>query len=95
LKRFPEAARREAGHQLFLVQGRGVPEDFKPMSGIGAGVYEIRIHEEGEHRVFYVAKFNEAVYVLHAFEKRTPKTSRHDLQLARRRYAEVIAGRRA
>ena len=94
LMRFPESARREAGYQLFLVQGRGVPDDFKPVIGIGAGVYEIRIHEEGEHRVFYVAKFPEALYVLHAFEKRTRKTSRHDLQLASHRYAEVIAGRR-
>jgi phage-related protein len=95
LKSFPDNARNDAGHQLFLVQCGRQPEDFKPMYGIGGGVYEIRIHKEGEHRVFYLAKFSEAVYVLHAFEKRTRKTCRHDIEIGRRRFAQVLATRRA
>src|SRR5437016_3367500 len=95
LKTFPDRARNEAGYDLFRVQSGGQPRDFKPMPGIGAGVYEIRIHEEGEHRVLYLAKFPEAVYVLHAFEKRTRKTSHHDLKIGQRRFAQVLATRKA
>lgn len=64
------------------------------MAGIGPGVREIRIHTALEHRVCYVAKFAEAIYVLHAFEKRTKKTSKHDVELARQRYQALITLRR-
>lgn len=60
------------------------------MASIGAGVQEIRIHTEAEHRVCYVARFAESIYVLHAFEKRTRKTSRSDGELARTRYRELL-----
>jgi phage-related protein len=93
LAAFPEAARRRSGYQLWLVQTGRNPDDFKPMTDIGGGVYEIRIRTNGQHRVFYVAKFPEAVYVLHAFEKRTRKTAKRDLALAQRRYAHVVATR--
>jgi phage-related protein len=63
------------------------------MSVVGPGVSEIRIRTEVEHRIFYVAKFEEAVYVLHAFEKKTQKTSKHDIDLARTRLAQVVAKR--
>ncbi|MFL5582544.1 MAG: XRE family transcriptional regulator [Gemmatimonadaceae bacterium] len=66
---FPEDARRIAGHQLHLVQLGLQPDDWKPMPSVGAGVYELRVHTEVEHRVFYIAKYAEGVYVLHAFEK--------------------------
>jgi len=56
------------------------------MPVVGPGVREIRIHTALEHRVLYVAKFVEVVYVLHAFEKRTRKAPKHDVQLARQRY---------
>ena len=65
------------------------------MSGIGPGVREIRIQTELEHRVFYVATFAEAVYVVHAFEKRTRKTPPHELELARDRYRALVNDRRA
>lgn len=65
------------------------------MPGIGSGVREIRIQTELEHRVFYVATFAEAVYVVHAFEKRTRKTLSHDLKLARDRYRALINAKRA
>ena len=64
------------------------------MPTVGAGVQEIRIHTGLEHRVFYVAKFTEGVYVLHAFEKRTRKTPKRDLELARDRFRALIMRRR-
>lgn len=66
-----------------------MPSDFKPMFGIGAGVYEIRIHVQGEWRVIYVAKRADAVYVLHAFEKKSQKTRREDVELAIHRYHQI------
>jgi len=70
------------------------PTCIKPMPSVGQGVNEIRIHTEVEHRVMYVAKFEEAVYVLHAFEKRSRQTRDTDLALARERLKEVEALRR-
>jgi phage-related protein len=93
LRAFPEDARREAGYQLGRVQPGLMPSDWKPMGTVGPGTYEIRIHTDVEHRVFYVAKFEEAVYVLHAFQKRTRQTSQADITLARTRYADLVRQR--
>ncbi len=71
-----------------------MPTDWKPMSTIGPGVTEIRIHTRLEHRVLYTAKFEEAVYVLHAFEKKSRRTRQADLALAAARLKEVEAQRR-
>jgi len=68
--------------------------DWKPVSTVGPGVREIRVHSGLEHRVLYVAKFAGAVYVLHAFEKRTRKTPSHDLEVARQRLRALVAQRR-
>ena len=95
VRAFPEDSRRAAGHQLGRVQQGLLPTDWKPMATVGPGVMEIRVHTRVEHRVFYVAKFDEAVYVLHAFEKRTRKTPKHDVDLARQRFRELVALRRA
>lgn len=89
LRGFPADARRLAGYQLHLVQQGLEPDDWRPMGSVGAGVYEIRLHTAVEHRVFYIAKFAEGVYVLHAFEKRTRQTARADVDLARHRLSEV------
>lgn len=87
LAHFPEAARRRAGHELFMVQVGRNPSDFKPMPGVGAGAYEIRVRDESDaFRVIYVAKFDDAVYVLHAFLKKTRETAKADIDLAARRY---------
>ena len=64
------------------------------MPSIGPGVIEIRLHSETEHRVFYVAKFAESVYVLHAFEKKTQKTSQADIDLGRENLKELRKRRR-
>lgn len=93
LQAFPQDARRLAGFQLRQVQQGLDPADFKSMPSIGSGVYEIRVHTAVEHRVCYVAKFAEAIYVLHAFPKRTRKTSQHDVNLARQRYQALLAQR--
>ncbi|MCW5576654.1 MAG: type II toxin-antitoxin system RelE/ParE family toxin [Burkholderiales bacterium] len=92
LSAFPAAARNRAGHELFMIQCDRLPADWKPMSGIGPGACEIRIRvAAGAYRVIYVARFEDAVYVLHAFQKKTRKTSKGDLELARRRYREAGA----
>jgi phage-related protein len=83
------------GSELLIVQEGGVPSDWKPMVSIGWEVKEIRAHsEDGQYRVIYIAKFAEAVYVLHAFQKKTQKTSKHDLEVATRRFKELEQRRR-
>lgn len=94
IKLFPHEAKREAGHQLDRVQRGKDPLDWKPMQGIGSGVKEIRVSDiDGIYRVIYVAKFEEAVYVLHAFQKKTQKTSQPDLEIAKRAYKTVLEER--
>lgn len=89
LRAFPVMARREAGYQIDRVQNGHEPDDWKPMSSIGAGVQEIRIRDAaGAFRVVYVAKFTEAIYVLHCFQKKTMKTSKTDL--AESRYRDLL-----
>jgi phage-related protein len=90
LRRFPQSARHEAGRQLNFIQHGGEPSDWKPMTTVGAGVMEIRIHADGEHRVLVVTKFEPGVFVLHAFAKKSRKTPRSDIDLARRRYQDLI-----
>jgi phage-related protein len=91
LRAFPAAARREAGYQLDRVQRGREPDDWKPMKTVGQGVREIRIREaDGAFRVIYVAKFEDAVYALHCFQKKAPKTSRADLAIAARRYKDLV-----
>lgn len=86
LREFPSDVRRALGEELLRVQNGLMPVDFKPMKEVGKGAYEIRVHLGGAWRVIYVAKFADAVCVLHAFEKKTQKTSRIDIALAKRRY---------
>ena len=64
------------------------------MPSIGPGVNEIRVRAGGAFRVLYVAKFAEAIYVLHAFQKKSGRTSRMDVELSRRRYRALMARRR-
>jgi len=93
VRAFPDDARRETGYELGRVQQGLMPTDWKPMATVGLGAYEIRVHTRLEHRVFYVAKFEEAIYVLHAFEKRTRQTPQGEIALAKKRLAELL-GRR-
>jgi phage-related protein len=87
LSAFPKAVRTRAGQELFMVQVGRDPNDWKPLSIVGQGAREIRVRDEaGAFRVIYVARFEDAVYVLHAFQKKSQKTSREDLKLAKERY---------
>ena len=93
---FTETARKEAGHQLDRVQSGLEPDDWKPFESVGPGTKEIRISvDDGWFRVMYVAKFEEAVYVLHCFKKKSTKTSKKDTDLAAKRYKQVLDHRRA
>ena len=86
IKGFPEGVRKEAGVELHKVQQGIEPTDWKPMTTIGPGVHEIRIRDEaGAFRVVYVARIESAVYVLHAFQKKTGQTAKRDLDLAQTR----------
>lgn len=90
IRAMPAAVRHALGVELMRVQFGGEPTDFKPISSVGAGAYEIRIRDEsGAFRVFYVAKFAAAVYVLHAFQKKTQQTRKEDIDLAARRYRMI------
>jgi phage-related protein len=90
LSAFPKPARLRAGHELFMVQVGRDPDDWKPMTTVGPGACEIRVRDQaGAFRVIYVARFEDAVYVLHAFQKKSRKTSRTDVRLARLRYNDA------
>lgn len=95
IREFPLEARRKAGLELRAVQRGQEPTDFKPIPSVGPGVYEIRIHAHDAYRVFYIAKFEEAIYVLHAFQKKTQKTAKRDLEIGRQRYRTVQHKRQA
>ncbi len=86
-------ARGKVGHELFLVQQGLPPSDWKPMTTVGPGVVELRIHTGEEFRVIYLARFAEGVYVLHAFEKRSRQTRTVDIALAQRRLRDLIRSR--
>ena len=88
LREFPDDAKRDAGYQLDRVQHGLQPDDFKPMPTIGKGVEEIRVRDDsGAYRVIYTARLADAVYVLHAFQKKTQATSKRDIELAKQRFA--------
>ncbi len=91
LRDFPTTAKRQAGVQLDRVQRGFEPDDWKPMATVGAGVKEIRVSDAaGIFRVMYVAKFEDAVYVLHCFQKKTQQTAKRDVDLAAARYKELL-----
>ncbi|MGL4963831.1 MAG: type II toxin-antitoxin system RelE/ParE family toxin [Inquilinus sp.] len=90
LREFPDTARREAGVELRQVQLGLDPSDWKPMKTIGPGVREIRIRDKaGVFRVIYVVRRSDAVYVLHAFQKKTEQTAKKDLDLAAARLRQI------
>ena len=92
LRGFPADARRQAGYQLDRVQRGLDPDDWRPMPAVGVGLREIRVRERaGAFRVIYVATYADAVYVLHAFQKKTRQTAKRDVDLAAARLREQMA----
>jgi phage-related protein len=77
-----------------LIQAGRSASDWKPIPLVGAGVIEIRVHADGEFRVFYAAKFEDAVNVLHVFAKKTRKASSLDVELGSKRYRELLERRK-
>jgi phage-related protein len=93
LRDFPDDAKQDAGRQLDRVQRGLQPNDFKPMPSIGRGVEEIRVWDDaGTFRVIYTARLADAVYVLHAFQKKTQATSKRDIDTAKARFAQLTRG---
>jgi phage-related protein len=93
IREFPDAACSETGYQLYNVQRGLQPDNFKPMPSIGKGVEEIRIRDEaGAFRIIYTARFATAVYVLHAFQKKSMATSKQDIELAKTRFKQLLQG---
>lgn len=95
LSAFPKEVKRKAGFQLRAIQRGLKPTDFKPMPAIGKGVEEIRIWTGDAYRIFYVSKFEEAVYVLCVFQKKTQKTSKQDIKLGQQRFRKMVQFRQA
>ena len=106
LMEFPVGVRKVAGHALYIAQDGEKYHDAKPLKGFkGASVLEIRLDDRsGTYRVMYTVQFEEVVYVLHAFQKKskagiaTPKKEMECLEKrlaeAQRRYAEGVKANR-
>ena len=94
LREFSPDTKQDAGFQLHKIQRGEKPDDFKPMTTVGKGVEEIRVRDStGTYRVIYIAKLKEAVYVLHAFQKKTQATLTKDIALAKTRFLELMRSR--
>ena len=78
---FPEPVKDELGYALGLAQFGGWHPAAKPWKGHGSGVAELVENHDGDtYRVVYTVRFSEVVYVLHAFQKKSPKGSRRRRQ---------------
>lgn len=91
IRSFPSDVKADIGYQIDKVQNGFFPDDFKPLKTVGKGVYEIRTRSsDGIYRTLYIASFDDFVYVLHAFKKKTQKTSKLDLEVAKKRLLELL-----
>jgi phage-related protein len=94
LRAFPQAVRQDAGYPLHRVQAGDRPADFKPMPTIGKGVEELRVRDAtGAWRVIYTARLTDAVYVLHAFQKKSQRTARANIEVAQKRFKQAMSRR--
>jgi phage-related protein len=89
IRKVPVEAAQALGKNLLNVQQGLAPYDWRPFPQIGPGVIEIRVHRPHEHRLFYIARLGDAIYVLHVFQKKTQRTSQLDIEIARTRYARL------
>lgn len=96
-KAWPEQVRKDAGFELGRVQQGLDPNHFREMPSIGAGVREIKVQDENksQYRLIYVAKFEEAIYVIHVITKKTTeKTDKDDIEISKKRYKEIVESRK-
>jgi phage-related protein len=91
IRAFPTGVKHEAGHQLDRVQRGLEPVDWKPMPSLGTGIKEIRLRDNGHFRVIYLAAFENSVVVLYAFQKKSQKTGKPDLQIAQRALKDLLS----
>ena len=87
---FPSEVKQDIGFALLQLQRGEIPSDIRPMTSIGAGVFEIKTSDERAwYRAIYLSKVDDTIYVLHCFEKQSRKTERRDLETARTRLSRV------
>lgn len=87
---FPHQVRKDMGHALYIAQEGGKHKNAKPMKGFGgASILEIVEYDgSGTYRTMYTVQFEEVIYVLHAFQKKSAsgiKTSNQDIDLIKTR----------
>ncbi|MFU8925221.1 type II toxin-antitoxin system RelE/ParE family toxin [Acinetobacter puyangensis] len=91
IREFPDEIKQDTGYELHRVQCGEEPTNFKPMKTIGKGVMEIRLKDSfGIYHVIYTAKIDDMIYVFHAFQKKTQKTSKSDIELAKTHYKQLL-----
>jgi phage-related protein len=89
---FPEEARQNLGFQLRLLQQGQQPTDYRPMSTVGPGVFELRDQDERAwYRVIYLSRIRDVVHVLHCFQKKSRETPVREINTARQRFKSVRA----
>ena len=90
LRAFPKRAQKKLGYQIYRVEAGLDPDDWQPMPSIGPGVREIRVRDEGNaYRTMYVTNIEQTVYVLHVFQKKTRRTAKKDIELAKSRLGAI------
>lgn len=90
IREFPRTVRVDIGSELYLLQPGETLLHSRPFPSVGRGVWEIRIKDpSGSFRVFYVVRRRDGIHVLHAFQKKTQKTRKSDIELGRTRYKDL------
>ena len=90
VRAFPRTVRVDIGSELYLLQLGEQPLHSKPFTSVGRGVWEIRIKDQsGAFRIFYVVRRRDGIHVLHAFQKKTQKTRKSDIELCKSRYQDL------
>lgn len=88
LSLFPDEVKVQFGQEIRRLQNGLLPNDSKAMPTVGKGVFEIRVKYKGEYRVFYLLSHSDAIYVLHAFQKKSAQTARPDIDKGKQRIKE-------
>lgn len=94
VKSFPEEVRRDIGSSLYDAQLGNKPSNAKPFKEVGRGVFEIVTRfDSNTYRTVYAVQISNCIYVLHAFQKKSPKgikTAQKDIDLIKQRYKQAV-----